>query len=373
MKVFLVEDDHVAAQMLALAFTRAGYEVDVAHNGAEALAKIPASRPDIVVMDVMMPTMDGIEATRQLRANPATATIPIILLTAREGIEDKLAGLGSGADDYIVKPVMPTELTARVNALLRRAKQYTHAPAEERGRILGFLGAKGGVGTTTLAVNVSIALAQGSKRVVLADLHPWAGAVALHLGLASRINVEQLAEKSLLEISPRLIEDNLERHRSGLRVFASPLRSPVPLGALEPEKLLTILDQLETMADAVIVDLGNGLHPTTAILANRCHLVILALEADAIAIGLAVETIRRLEAAGVVGSRLGLVVVNRSRSASAYTREEIEQQLGGSLVAVVAPAPEVLLHAGKTQTPVILGQPDALVALQLRELSSHLL
>ena len=373
MKVFLVEDDHVAAQMLALAFARAGYEVDVACNGEEALAKIPASRPDMVVMDVMMPIMDGIEATRQLRARPATATIPIILLTAREGIEDKVAGLGSGADDYIVKPVMPTELIARVNALLRRAKQYTHAPAEERGRILGFLGAKGGVGTTTLAVNVSVALAQGSKRVILADLHPWAGAIALHLGLAPRTNVEQLAGKSLPEITARLIEDSLERHRSGVRVFAPPLRSPVSLGALEPERLLTILDQLETMADAVIVDLGNGLHPTTAALVNRCHSVILVLEADAIALELATETVKRLAATGIVGSRLWLVVVNRSRSASAYTREEIEQQLGSSLVALVAPAPEVLLHAGKTRTPVILGQPDALVALQLRELSSQLL
>jgi pilus assembly protein CpaE len=373
MKVLLVEDDHVASQMLALAFTRGGYEVDVAFDGAEALAKIPASRPDIVVMDVMMPTMDGIEATRQLRARPATATIPIILLTAREGIQDKLAGLDSGADDYIIKPVMPTELIARVNALLRRAKEYTRVPAEERGRILGFLGAKGGVGTTTLAVNVSIALAQGSKRVILADLHLWTGAIALHLGLAPRLSVEQLAGKSLPEISARLIEDNLERHKSGVRVFAPPLRSPVPLGALEPEKLLAILDQLETNADAVIVDLGNGMHPTTAALANRCYSVILVLEADAIAVELAAETLRRLAATGVAGSRLELVVVSRSRSASAYTAEEIEQQLGSSLAALVAPAPEVLLHAGKTHTPVILGQPDALVALQLRELSSHLL
>jgi len=131
MKVLIVDDNPTATRMLQLAFTRAGYEVDIAGDGVEALAKIPLVRPDLVIMDIMMPNMDGFEATRQLRANPATASIPIIVLTARDRIEDKLSGFESGADDYVVKPVLPSELVARVNALLRRSQQAVARAPEQ--------------------------------------------------------------------------------------------------------------------------------------------------------------------------------------------------------------------------------------------------
>jgi DNA-binding response OmpR family regulator len=122
MKVFLVDDNPVGLRLRSQALQKAGYETATAQNGAEALERIPSERPDIVVMDVMMPVMDGLEATRQLRANPDTAQIPIILLTARVQIEDKLAGFDSGADDYVIKPVLPAELLARINAVLRRSQ-----------------------------------------------------------------------------------------------------------------------------------------------------------------------------------------------------------------------------------------------------------
>ena len=373
MKVLIVDDNPTATRMLQLAFTRAGYEVDVAVDGVEALARIPSVRPDLVIMDIMMPNMDGFEATRQLRANPATAGIPIIVLTARDRIEDKLSGFESGADDYVVKPVLPSELVARVNALLRRSQQAAARAPEQRGRTFGFLGVKGGVGTTTLAVNVAVALAQGQKRVILADLHPWAGTAAMQLGLVPRGNVSQLAQNEASGWSTPLLESSLERHRSGVQVFGVPMRTQSYVGTLEPEKLVALVDGFETMADVVIVDMGNGLTPAALALGGRCHSTFLVLESDAVVLQLAVETVKRLEQVGLIGSRLGLVVVNRARSASSYTRDEIEQQLGSKLAAVITPAPEVCFHATKTGTPVVLGQAESILAAQLRELSSRLL
>jgi DNA-binding response OmpR family regulator len=373
MKVLIVDDNPTAIKMLELAFTRAGYEVDVAGDGVEALAKIPLVRPDMVIMDIMMPNMDGFEATRQLRANPATANIPIIVLTARDRIEDKLSGFESGADDYVVKPVLPSELVARVNALLRRSQQAAARAPEQRGRTFGFLGVKGGVGTTTLAVNVAVALAQSKKRVILADLHPWAGTAAMQLGLVPRGNVSQLAQSEASGWSTALLESSLERHRSGVLVFGVPMRTQSYVGALEPEKLVALVDGFETMADVVIVDMGNGLTPTALALGGRCHSAFLVLESDGVVIQLTVETVKRLEQVGLIGSRLGLVMVNRARSTSSYTRDEIEQQLGSKLTAVIAPEPEACFHAAKTGTPVVLGQADTILAAQLRELSSGLL
>jgi len=373
MKVFIVDDNPSATKMLHLAFTRAGYEVEAAVDGVEALAKIPSARPDMVIMDIMMPNMDGFEATRQLRANPATAGIPIIVLTARDRIEDKLSGFESGADDYVVKPVLPAELVARVNALLRRSQQAAARAPEQRGRTFGFLGVKGGVGTTTLAVNIAVVLAQGQKRVILADLHPWAGTAAAQLGLVPRGNVSQLAQTEAAGWNTRLLEGHLERHRSGVQVFGVPMRTEGYVGSLEPEKLVALVDGFETMADVVIVDMGNGLTPAALALGGRCHSTFLLLESDAVALQLAADTVKRLQEVGLIGSRLGLVLVNRTRSASTYTRDEIEQLLGSKLVAVITPAPEVSFHATKTATPVVLGQADAILAAQFRELSSTLL
>jgi DNA-binding response OmpR family regulator len=371
MKVFLVDDNPTALKMLGHALTRAGYEIDVARDGAEALAKIPASQPDIVVLDVMMPNMDGIETTRRLRENPQTAGIPIILLTARDRIEDKLSGFGSGADDYVVKPVLPAELVARIAALLRRS--HRAATEAQRGRTISFWGVKGGIGTTTLAVNVAIALAQSNKRVILGDLQPWAGTAALQMGLIPRASVSALAEREPADIDRRMIEDSLERHRSEVRLFGIPARSGSSIGDLDAERLLAVVNQMELLADVVVLDLGNGLSPTAVALMQRAFLCAVILEAEATALHLAGEAIARLGQAGLAGSHLAPIVVNRVRSASTYTREEIEERLGSPLATVITPNPEIFFHASRVGTPIVIGQPDGIVSMQIRELAGKLI
>jgi DNA-binding response OmpR family regulator len=372
-KAFLVEDNATALKMLVHAFTSAGYEVDSAGNGAEAIEKIPAARPDIVIMDVMMPVMDGMEATRRLRDNPDTAHIPIILLTARDRIEDKLTGFDSGADDYVVKPVMPAELIARSNAFIRRSQQHVEQAPLQRGRVIGFLGVKGGIGTTSLVVNLSVALAQKERRVILADLHPWVGTAALFMGLMPRASVAMLKEQEPAAISQRMVEESLERHRSGVQVFAVPMDATVRIGDLDPDQVTAVIDRLETMGDLILLDLGNGITPISMAAIKCCHSMIMVLDGDAISIDLGTQLVKRFREAGMVGSRLNLVVINRARSASTYTREEIEGLLESKLLALVTPAPEIFFHANKSGVPVLIEQPDTIVAAQMRELSGKLL
>ena len=372
MKVFLVDDNPGALKMLGFALDKAGYETSIASGGIEALQKIPAERPDIVILDVMMPDLDGIEATRHLRADPRTAHIPIILLTAKDQIQDKLAGFESGADDYVVKPVLPSELIARVNALLRRS-QLQAQPASPAARVIGFLGAKGGVGTTSLAVNVAVALAQAGKDVILADLHPWAGSAGLQMGLPRRAGRIPLVDQAPSEITSHMLDGAIERHKSGVRILTMHAGDADVGRELAPEAVTAVLDQLETMGQVVIVDMGNGLTATALESLKHCHLTVLALEADSIAISLAGRAIQRMEAMGLAGSRLELVVVNRSRSASTYTRTELEELLGSELLAVFTPAPEIFFRATREASPVLVSQPDTGAAVQLRELSEHLI
>ena len=116
-RILVVDDDPMVATTVQRVLRPEGYEVEVALGGAQALEQARAHRPDLVVLDLMMPGFDGLEVCRQLRAN---GNLPILMLTARSGTPDRVRGLDTGADDYLVKPFAYAELLARVRALLRR-------------------------------------------------------------------------------------------------------------------------------------------------------------------------------------------------------------------------------------------------------------
>jgi two-component system response regulator MprA len=117
--VLVVDDDRRLLDMLRRTLAYEGYRVVTAADGAAALIQAEAERPDVVVLDWLMPGLDGIQVAERLRA---ADDIPILMLTARDAIEDRVTGLDSGADDYLVKPFAPAELLARIRALLRRAE-----------------------------------------------------------------------------------------------------------------------------------------------------------------------------------------------------------------------------------------------------------
>jgi phosphate regulon transcriptional regulator PhoB len=129
--VLVVEDEPDIRNLIVLHLTREGYRCRTAGNGADALREVRDQRPDLVVLDLLLPGMDGLEVCRRLRADPGTAALPVIMLTAKADEVDRVVGLELGADDYIVKPFSPKELVARVRAVLRRTR-----PPAAGGRVL---------------------------------------------------------------------------------------------------------------------------------------------------------------------------------------------------------------------------------------------
>jgi two-component system phosphate regulon response regulator PhoB len=128
--VLIVDDESAIRDMIQFALRRAGMDVNGAADAREALNRISENKPDIILMDWMMPGVSGIELTRRLRREPLTADIPIIMLTAKVTEDDKVAGLEAGTDDYVIKPSSPRELIARIQAVLRRT-----SPANDQGCI----------------------------------------------------------------------------------------------------------------------------------------------------------------------------------------------------------------------------------------------
>jgi DNA-binding response OmpR family regulator len=116
-KVLVVDDDSTVREVVMRYLVREGYRVEESSDGADALERALADPPELVVLDLMLPSLDGLEVCRQLRLS---APVPVIMLTARDEEGDRIAGLELGADDYVAKPFSPRELTARVKAVLRR-------------------------------------------------------------------------------------------------------------------------------------------------------------------------------------------------------------------------------------------------------------
>ncbi|MBP6805220.1 MAG: response regulator transcription factor [Chloroflexi bacterium] len=131
--ILLVDDDTELVRSLRLVLTQDGYEVLTAHNGLEGLQTAHQMQPDLIVLDVNMPWMDGLEVCRRLRldADSALRFVPILFLTSQDSVDDHVTGLDAGADDYLDKPFQSKELKARVRALLRRREAATALPAAD--------------------------------------------------------------------------------------------------------------------------------------------------------------------------------------------------------------------------------------------------
>ena len=131
-RILIVEDERDMADLVAMRLTREHYEVEVARDGSEGLEKIRSLRPDLVVLDLMLPGMSGTEIAAQVRSDPRTAAIPILMLTAKSEESDIVVGLKLGADDYVTKPFSMSVLLARIAAILRRSSD---ASSSESGMI----------------------------------------------------------------------------------------------------------------------------------------------------------------------------------------------------------------------------------------------
>src|SRR3972149_4284559 len=112
-KILIVDDDLQSLKLIGLMLQRRGHTIAAAQSGMQALAKVRSEVPDLVILDVMMPGLDGFEVCRRLRSDPKTSRVPIILFTAKNQVSDKVAGFQAGADDFLTKPVHPNELASR--------------------------------------------------------------------------------------------------------------------------------------------------------------------------------------------------------------------------------------------------------------------
>ena len=221
-KILIVDDEPNVLRMVSYTLQAEGYEVITAQNGAEAISKAQTESPDLVLLDVMLPDMSGLEVCAEIRKRPETIDLPVIMLSALAQVPDKIKGLEAGADEYITKPITPGELLARIKALLGRVRRVSHTQPKHPGKVLAFIGAKGGVGTTTAVLNIATALVMQEKKVIAAEIRSTYGTISAQLNLDQPKGLASLLDHDTDKINEHEVTLHLIGLPSGLRLLVGP-------------------------------------------------------------------------------------------------------------------------------------------------------
>ena len=362
-KVLIIDDDVELLEMIRLTLEHRGlHETVLSADGEEGLAMAVADPPALVILDVMMPGIHGHEICRRLRANPTTASVPILILSARGQPVDRQAALEAGADDYLAKPVTVTQLRDGINAVL--AKTPAGFPPLLLENIV-LLSLRGGVGVTTLAVNLAATMAQttgGATCVV--DLCPSSGHVALQMGLRPEPNWAGLIWSGQLDAGS--VEASLLEHDSGLRVLASPA-VPTIGQAIPRMAIQTVIGILQQQFAVIIVDAPSILNPATMTAVNAATAVGLVVSADHPSIQTTLGTLKALKPwSGKIQ-----VILNQITPAAQWPDGAVRQVLGRTPVGSIPfdPAQAEALRQGK---PLAIHSPGAPLAVAVRGMAPHL-
>jgi CheY-like chemotaxis protein/MinD-like ATPase involved in chromosome partitioning or flagellar assembly len=373
-KILIIDDDLDTLRLVGLMLQRQGYQISAATNGQQGLEKAFEEDPDLILLDVMMPDMDGYEVTRRLRQNPSTVETPILMFTAKTQLDDKVTGFEVGANDYLTKPTHPSELQARVKTLLARAGEKkastTVAKDENHGYVITVLGARGGLGTTTMAVNLGAGLHSRTKaEVIVAELLPGQGTLALDVGVTgSKGLVDLLSVNKLTEITRDRVREALVSHGSGLKLLLASDRPRDMHLINQIANYEAIVKRLSTLARFVVLDLGVGLQPFAEKILPLSDEVFIVLEGVPNTIIHAKALIDDIDALGITKKNIKVVLNNRIRSDTQLPSSQVQAKLEHEILSTLTPAPELFVQATRTQLPAILCQPDSLTARQVIKL-----
>ena len=366
--VLIVDDDANIRKLLDIALKKEGFSVTTARDGNEAFVRAMESPPDVAVLDVMMPGLHGYELCRHLRANPSTSQIKIIFLTARSQPYDEQAGLDAGADLFLVKPVMPSELANHIRDLMApvgpaepsqpehkpgKKPQVTEpfVPSRSSGHLVACFSLTPRVGTTTLAVNLALAFALSERQATpLIEVHNGPGDALGMMGLEqadwSDFDPEEKLEWD--NLAPRLI-----KHSMGVSVLPTPPvdRRPPP-GWIEQAIILLKNHFPRSLAD-VTSSPNAGIQ---SILSLVDHIVLVTTpEAQSIR-----NTLRALEGLRALGFPESgiLLVVNHVQATAQIPIAKIQVGIKHGILAVIPHVPGMpkLTQVGR---PLLLAEPGS--------------
>jgi Flp pilus assembly CpaE family ATPase len=377
MKVLLIEDNPGDARLIRemLAEERvASFDLERADRLSTGLGRLAVGGIDVVLLDLSLPDSQGLSTF--VRVHAQAPEVPIVLLTGLDDEQLAVEAMRQGAQDYLVKGQVDSSLLVRsmryaIERHRARAEQLRKAQPVKAGRVLGFIGAKGGVGTTTVALNVASVLAQQKKAVIAVELRSDYGTFSLQMSGAPVENLRDLLELDPARITERELSTRLFSSRFGLRVLFGPQKVD-EFREIEPDQAEAVIKGLAGMADYVIVDLPRHLSSANQVVIRHCDFIALVVVPEPACVMSGKVTLELLRSWGVSGGLVGAVVVNRTLLAKAMKLPEIRSRLGCEIIGIVPPAAEACVAAQERGVPLALHQPHSTAAVNLTEIANRL-
>jgi Response regulators consisting of a CheY-like receiver domain and a winged-helix DNA-binding domain len=363
-KVLVVDDDLNIQRVLVFTLKQEGFEVLVASDGATGVEMARSEEPDLILMDVAMPRLDGYAATQQIRTTEQGHRVPIIMLSSEADVGERVKGLRAGADDNIVKPFHPLELMARIKALLARSGSGAKTSDEQAtlGRLCVFYGAKGGVGTTTIALNSAISLSRDLKRrISLVDANLQFGdmRVFLDLGLDTASIVNAIGEPDL---DTDLLRKLMVKHHTGIELLLAP---PSPEAAdivverqrQHPEALSNVLNLSRKLYDYTLVDMSKAIDDFNLQLFDEADVIFVVMTADLSCLKNVRLVLETMDSLGYQKDKVQLVL-NRSNAYTGINVTNAEEALGRKVDYQIINEYRASISAMNSGEPFMSSRPD---------------
>ena len=379
-KVLVVVDDLNIQRVLVFTLKQEGFDVLVASDGQAGVEMARSSSPDLILMDVAMPRLDGYAAIQQIRAAETGGRVPIIMLTSEADVEQRVKGLRAGADDDIVKPFHPLELIARMKALLSRSgglqQQARGGETATLGRLAVFYGAKGGVGTTTIAINTAIALASDLKRragLIDANLQFGDMRVFMDLGLDTASMVNALTEPDL---DADLLKRLMVQHHSGIELLLAP---PTPESAdivverqrTDPTTLSRLLGLARKAFDYTLIDMSKTIDDFNLQLFDEADRIVVVLTADLSCLKNVRLVLETMDSLGYERAKVQLVL-NRSNAYTGINVRNAESALGRKIDYQIINEYRAAIGALNSGEPFMSSRPDGPLGLSVAAFAREL-
>ncbi len=373
--ILLISSNAVAADPLAAELRAAGHDVTALADADEAIRR--AGEFSLVAIDAVGPPRSGVDVCAEIRRTPAFTAVPVLCVSAKDDVEERIRYLEAGADDVIARPFDPRELEARVQGLLirfRRSRDQApqagiEAPVAGRRRLLACFSPKGGVGTTTIAVNVAMALAERAPdQVAVIDFDVDFGQVATHLNVKPRLTVADLVADDGAMREPELLRSYAERIDPGLDLFAAPA-TPEMGPTVTAARVELILATASTTYGAVVVDAGSTLDERSLAILDHAAAVIVPIVPEIAALKALHGFLEHLGEEGAVQAK-ATFVLNHVFARDQLSMKQIENAMAATIDAELPYDAGLYLKAVNEGVPVVRGAPASAPGRALARLAA---
>lgn len=367
--ILIIDDDNDRASLTKIILNKAGFHCITAFDGKQGLIMAKSSNPNLILLDLMMPGMNGFDVCIELRKMPETMDTPVIFLTAKGETANKIRGLQVGADDYMTVPFESDELLLRVSALLRRAQASPQErQTSQSGKIIAVFNLRGGAGCTTLAVNLAIGLKQlWNEDVGLVDFSLPIGVANIYLNIRPHNSVSELTDFYPDVIDKELIEKHLTFHESSGIYLLGGVFEPADAEKVSENHVDAILDKMKEQFSYVIVDSPHDFSPQALSIFDKADEILIPIPPDIASLLLTKAALKIFEELGYIEDKVRLVV-NWTFKENGLSFEHIQEAFQhkiGSLIQYDSRVSEAI----STGIPVILNSQSKTLVASLEELS----